>query len=338
MEYVFCTRQKKGSGFGNEPGATRYLEVPESAATIQISHENKSPAKWLKKVLDEAETTINPLTNKPNGDILVYVHGFNTSQETVLRRHRLLKTGLAKQGFKGVVVSFDWPSADVALNYLEDRSDARATAEKLVSDGIVPFSNAQKEGCEINVHVLAHSMGAFVARQAMDHADDMRSVAATNWSVSQMMLISGDISASSMKDGHSKSSSLYRHSIRVTNYYNPFDNVLKLSNVKRVGVSPRLGRVGLPEDRPQKAVNVNCGSYFDAHRGDFTQSRSPAHNWYFFDDRFMADMHQTILGDIDRNLIPGRERGDDGELHLVSEGAGSSRSRVRTGRLPQIDR
>ena len=39
----------------------------------------------------------------------------------------------------------------------------------------------------------------------------------------------------------------------------------KLSNVKRVGVAPRAGRVsrvGLPDNAPAKAVGVDCGAHF----------------------------------------------------------------------------
>ncbi|OYV04748.1 MAG: hypothetical protein CFE26_15240 [Verrucomicrobiales bacterium VVV1] len=37
--------------------------------------------------------------------------------------------------------------------------------------------------------------------------------------------------------------------------------VLKLSNVKRIGVAPRTGRVGLPENAPGKAVGVDSGGF-----------------------------------------------------------------------------
>ncbi|MEP0565423.1 MAG: hypothetical protein ABJC64_13535, partial [Paracoccaceae bacterium] len=68
-----------------------------------------------------------------------------------------------------------------------------------------------------------------------------------------------------MEEGQSKTSSLYRHCVRLTNYFNPFDNVLTLSNVKRVGVSPRAGRVGVASPEPRKLVDINCGPYYEKH-------------------------------------------------------------------------
>ena len=45
------------------------------------------------------------------------------------------------------------------------------------------------------------------------------------------MLVSGDISSSSLADNNPKSSSLYRHCVRLTNYFNPYDAALSVSNL-----------------------------------------------------------------------------------------------------------
>ncbi len=46
---------------------------------------------------------------------------------------------------------------------------------------------------EINVLLLAHSTGAYVVREAFDDADDRRRIAAINGTVSQLVLIAGDV-------------------------------------------------------------------------------------------------------------------------------------------------
>jgi len=314
VDYVICVRRIRNGQFDpepSEPGKVRFLEVPNGVSDITPSQENTAGDDWSAKVLEQAKTD----PDAEPGDILFYVHGFNTETATMLERHRKIKTKLDIAGFKGVVVSFDWPSDNKAINYLEDRWDAKKSALKLVKYGIHRFAKYQKPGCEINLHVLAHSMGAFVVREAFDDADDVAKIASISWSVSQVMLVAGDISAGSMGAGKSKSSSLYRHTVRLTNYFNPYDNVLKLSNVKRIGVSPRVGRVGLPDVVPDKAVNVNCGSYFKAHKDDFGDADYAGHNWYFDDQCFFNDVFETIKGDIDRNLIPTRE-GREGQLAL----------------------
>jgi len=71
-------------------------------------------------------------------------------------------------------------------------------------------------------------------------------------------------------------------------------------------VSPRVGRIGLPPDAPRKAVDVDCGPYFDANRAAFAALRHPAHVWYFHDPVFLDDVFRTIRGDVDRLEIATR--------------------------------
>jgi hypothetical protein len=132
--------------------------------------------------------------------------------------------------------------------------------------------------------------------------------------VSQIAFVAADVAAKSMRETDSKASSIYRHCVRLTNYWNPFDAILKLSNIKRVGVAPRAGRVGLPEDAPQKAVNVNCGPHFDKlpPKEDPNVPGAWSHSWYFGDKGFARDLAHTIQGDIDRNFIPTRATGATG--------------------------
>lgn len=317
-DFVISVRKlKKGApgGLGAEPGPTRFLEVPDGTDPDR-SHE--IPRKeWVEKVMVEASSgEKDPVTGHDLGDILVFVHGYNNDPPVVLQRHRLLEKNLGVEGYQGAVVSFDWPSNDLAINYLEDRSDARKTALKLVDDCIRLFTTTQLRGCSLNVHLLAHSTGAYVIRQGFDDADDRRNIASVNWTVSQIAFIGADVSARSMSETDSKATSIYRHCVRLTNYQNPFDSVLKLSNVKRVGVAPRVGRVGLPETAPQKAVNVNCGPHFHKLPEDKSVPGTWAHSWHFGDPGFARDLALTLRGDIDRNFIPTRTLGATG-LELI---------------------
>jgi len=316
MNYVFTVRSVRKGKFTNEPGAMNFLAIPDATKKPATDHAIRK-ADWFKTVLHLAEHDGPDHFEDPKnpcGDILVYVHGFNHSPAEMLERHKAIRKGLEAEGFEGVVVSFDWPSANTAINYLEDRTDAKTSARRLVEEGIANFAALQRPECRINVHLFAHSMGCYVVREAFDDADDRPAVAAKNWSVSQVMLVGGDVSAGSMKESSSKSSSLYRHCVRVTNYYNPFDGILSLSNVKRVGVSPRLGRIGLPENHPQKAVNVNCGNYYKSQEPKFKKAKmkNPGHIWYFFDQTLMADVYHTVMGEVDREFIPGRVKDDKG--------------------------
>jgi esterase/lipase superfamily enzyme len=312
MDYIFCARNTSRGSFGTNPGPTRFLEVPASA-TAHHPGMAIPRADWFRKVVARAENGRDP-QGRPKGDVLIYIHGFNTDLRLILKRHRLIHQGLEALGYEGAVVSFDWPCANSALNYLEDRTDAKLTALRLVSDAIAPFCRIQAPDCAITTHVLAHSMGAFVLREAFDDADDRPALVMSGWSMGQVMLCAADVSADSMGPS-AVSASLYRHTVRLTNYANPFDAVLSVSGAKRVGVAPRVGRIGLPAHAPAKAVNVDVGIYYDERREDFAGIPNADHSFYFSSPEFLKDVHFTLKGEIDRASIPTRfER--DGKLHL----------------------
>ena len=311
-DYLIAVRNTHAGRFGSEPGPVRFLRVPDGA---DPQPEQRISRKiWVEEVLARAHTGRNPLTGKGCGDIVVLVHGYNTTPAAVLARHRQMQRDLTTAGFTGTIVSFDWPSDDRAINYLEDRSDAKITALKLVDDGIATLAATQYRGCEINLHVVAHSMGCYVLREAFDDADDRPAIAASNWNVSQICLIGADISSTSMSAGDARSRSLYRHCTRLTNYQNPYDAVLKLSDVKRAGVAPRAGRRGLPGDAPSNAVNINCGRYFNE---TFAGRRDNGHAWHFEDPVFLADLAQTLAGNLDRRVVARRVSDESGNLLLA---------------------
>ena len=320
-DFVICTRETSGNSFIPEPGTTTFLKVPGTGPIPKPSHAANVDA-WIREMFKQAIWGKDRRTGAPRGDILVFVHGYNNDQDTVMRRQRRLKADLATAGFKGAVVSFDWPSANMALNYLEARHDAKLTAMRLVDDCVKLFAARQTPDCCINVHLLRHSTGAYVIRESFDDADDTEMTNAS-WMVSQIALIGADVSSSSMTADSESSQSLYRHCTRLTNYSNRGDSVLKLSNIKRVGLAPRVGRVGLPENHPVKAVDVDCSDYFNQLNSDAAIKAADQresigsfdHSWHIGNRVFAADLFETLRGDLDRAIIPTR-RQDGGRLKL----------------------
>ncbi|MFA3128672.1 alpha/beta hydrolase [Acinetobacter pittii] len=321
--YVICTRAIKENEFIAEPGLTTYLKIPVGEKpTPKHAIEQKKWFDSVQKASIWGKDSKNPANKR--GDILVFIHGYNNDQaEEVMARHDQLNKDLRLQGFKGIVVSFDWPSDNKAVAYLEDRHDAKITAMRLVTDAISILAERQTPECSINIHLIGHSTGALVIREAFDDADDTKLVN-NSWMVSQIILIAGDISASSMTDFNPVSESLYRHCIRLTNYSNLNDSVLKLSNVKRVGVSPRVGRVGLPENTPNKAVNVDCSEYYkilSSNQEVYQHDQDvligyESHSWHIGNKVFAKDLFETLIGDVDRSQIS--ERKETGLINRFS--------------------
>ena len=303
-DYIICAQNIRNGAFGSEPGTTSYLKVPELDDVFRPSHAIKQK-EFLLDVINEKQE-----------NIIVFVHGYNNSVTDVLGRHRQLKKGFQKVGYTGDFITFAWPSGTNSLLYLEDRHDAKVTALELVNSCIKLLARQQGKDCTINIHLIGHSTGAYVINEAFADADTTKDTAEINWTVSQILLISGDVSSDSMSE--SRGVSVYRHCNRLTNYYNPYDSILAISNVKRVGAKNRVGRVGLPEDGPTKAVDINCGPYYDAQKDKINVTNGAhSHSWYFYSDTWYKDAYETIKGDLDRNVIPTRIL-EDGELKLKS--------------------
>ena len=328
-DFVVSARQIKRGVFNAEPGPSRMLVVPADA-DIPLPRHGRSGEAWLKawlqQLLDEATWGTDERTGAARGDILVYVHGYNNGSEVVLERHRRLKADLQGVGWKGAMVSFDWPSDKRPIGYLEDRHDAKRSAMYLVTDLIALLAAKQTHDCAVNTHIIAHSMGAYVVREAFDDADDAQ-LADNSWMVSQLCLIGADVSSASLSDGNPRSTSLYRHCTRLTNYFSLDDSMLKLSNVKRAGVAPRAGRIGLPLLAPTKTADVDCTAYHLALLLDPNMQLSdqphgflgnPAHSWYIGNRVFTLDLFETLKGDLDRRIFATRTTIEDSRrLRLI---------------------
>jgi hypothetical protein len=84
----------------------------------------------------------------------------------------------------------------------------------------------------------------------------------------------------------------------------------------RLGVAPRVGRVGLPGDAPAKAVNIDCTEYFRSWiRARRSSSRTRGRSWA----RSITPGTWAIgcSHSIDRSVIPTRTADANGKLKLV---------------------
>lgn len=321
--YMLCARATKGGNFIPEPGPSRYLKVPKGI--LPKPEHAIARTQWVKELRESATWGKDTRRNDhARGDLLVFVHGYNNDLKIIHARHEQLERDLKAVGFKGAVLTYCWPSDDKAINYLEDRHDAKRSAMQLVSDGIRILSAHQTPNCTINIHLLGHSTGAYVIREAFDDADDT-ALPNNAWSVSQVVFIAGDVSSGSMRESNSSTDSLYRHCYRLTNYYSKYDSALKLSNAKRIGVAPRVGRVGLPDNAPRKAVDIDCSDYYQrlsTEKSVFDKDQkiilgSFDHSWHIGNKVFTSDLFEVLKGDLDREVIPSRIVSDDGQLTLV---------------------
>jgi len=309
--YIICARDtdKKGK-FAAEPGPTRFLKVPIEANSYDVSHEIKSRQKWRLSVAAAADGVQDEITDT-TGDILVFVHGYNNDMSAITWRTRTLQKTLREQAWRGQVIAFDWPSDNSTLNYLEDRSDAAEVATRMVDDAIGLLAEAQHDEthpCKLNVHLIGHSTGAYVIMEAFAQAQKRGDLFRSDWKVAQVALIGADVSSDSLRSDSEWAQPLFGRCVRLTNYSNRHDKVLGISNAKRLGTSPRAGRIGLPQNAHAKSVNVDCTGYFAAKNPSQSKFNGTFnHSWHIGDSVFALDLAMTLEAAIDRTALPTRQ-------------------------------
>ena len=99
-----------------------------------------------------------------NCDVLVYVHGFNVGFDEALDRAAQI---VADSRFGGVAMLFTWPTKHELFGYVSDKDSAMASRDAL-QNLLQDVSATPGVG---KVHVLAHSMGGWLA---MERSEERR--------------------------------------------------------------------------------------------------------------------------------------------------------------------
>ena len=120
-----------------------------------------------------------------NRDVLVYVHGFNTSYDDA--RFRLAQ--IATDGhFGGVQVLFTWPASGSLFDYGAAKESASASRDAL-AQMLMELSDVPDVG---RIHILAHSMGSWLTMEAL-HQDAIAGRPDLNGKLGDVMLAAPDI-------------------------------------------------------------------------------------------------------------------------------------------------
>lgn len=302
---LFFTRRsynaQKKKFTDNPASLTRYVEV--TASNSGATHTGGAMPKkdWLKKVQAAGGNT----------EVLIYVHGFNTSQSGMLKRLAKIEAGVKANGFNGAVVAYDWPSDGSVFAYNRDRADAKKTAPHFVGDGILPLLNLSPRP---KIHLIAHSMGALVVLRAFS---DFGDGALGNWGVDQAMFCSADVDAAWLEKGAWGSLVLQKRSARFTNYYSGRDQVLAFAGGFIHGGRDRAGHVGMPKIIDNKSHDIYCNAQYLKHVPSADQKPVYSHRWWFDDTGFYRDMALTIQGRSATDL-PTRRPTNETDLALLT--------------------
>jgi esterase/lipase superfamily enzyme len=171
------------------------------------------------------------LNADPDGQLLVFVHGFNVSFNEAVRRTAQVSYDLE---FKGAPVLYSWPSRGEVGAYTVDEATVDGTWRHFQSflTDLALHTGARR------IFVLAHSMGSRVVARAIDgmvHSRDL----ATLPVFTQVVLAAPDIDTGELNQ---LAATLKSASGRVTVYANSHDEAIKVSS--KVHGAPRAGSSG----------------------------------------------------------------------------------------------
>lgn len=133
-------------------------DSPDAVRTMYINSLILADSvRFLQRVRDD-------LARTRSRDILVFVHGYNSSFEDAAVRVAQIA---ADMGFDGTAILFAWPSQGALSGYIRDQQTARNAGWhllRLLRDQL-PRANPDR------IHVIAHSMGSEVLSKAMSLVD-----------------------------------------------------------------------------------------------------------------------------------------------------------------------
>jgi esterase/lipase superfamily enzyme len=199
-----------GKGFGGEIDdrihfGKRIVRIPSSHRTGELG----SPL-WKRLLMNfDDRITVDPATVMPEDafardvrafiakldpadrNVLVYIHGFNTSFDDATLRAAQLGFDLK---VPGITVLYSWPSRGSTSAYLSDLSAIEAS-EAQIAEFLVGVTALADKG---KVHIIAHSMGNRGLLRAM-HRATTQAALRTGTRFGQIFLSAPDVNATLFK-------------------------------------------------------------------------------------------------------------------------------------------
>ena len=258
--FVASTRPPERAGGGEAPGAAQgatnfsltTVSVPPGHEAGSIERPNLgSPDKLRHFVLSgrrplEEEAFRNEIASHISGrigsnrDVLLFVHGFNTNfDEARFRLAQIVVDG----GFNGIPVLFSWPSKGSLFAYGSDRESAMASRDAL--QHVLEVLAAEPDVGK--VHVLAHSMGAWLAMEAL-RAEAIAGHPDLDGHLGDIMLAAPDIDLEVFRQQMARLGSFAHVSIFAANN----DRALNLSGM--LADRPRVGALDPANPADRQAI------------------------------------------------------------------------------------
>ena len=250
-------------------------------------------------------------------DCIIYVHGYNASLTDGLRAAARLGDRLAPAGQGAGVIPalFSWPSdGSLApwLAYASDRQDAAASGPAL-GRALLKFADfmrtiGPRRDCGRRVHLMAHSMGAYVLRHALAEviAHSGRRLPRV---FDQLFLMAADEDDDAFEHA-TKLARLPELARRVNVYINRQDRALEISDYTKANPA-RLGETGPrhPLQVPGKVTTIDTTPVVHG---------AIEHSYHLESDAVVADILQSLDKPAAQTIANRRHQAQNNFFELVA--------------------
>jgi esterase/lipase superfamily enzyme len=237
-------------------------------------------------------------------DSLLFIHGFNVSFKAAVESAAQIGERYAKlsnKTYQPNIFVFSWPSDGVVTSYINDRHDAEASgyafARGLMKLASFLKSSDSEEACQQKINLIAHSMGNYVLRHALQQAQKIANGASLSRIFDNIVLTAADEDNDTFEFEH-KLAKLPELAQRITVYFNNGDLALAASDLTK-GNPDRLGHdgPGKPHQIPAKVVIVDTS---DVVKG------ISEHSYHVKEDKVAKDIIAVLQGE-GSDKIPSRQ-------------------------------
>jgi len=242
-------------------------------------------------------------------DLVILVHGFACSFENAISNAASIKQHYSVRGRPVEVAVFSWPSDGtidpLKFKYKSDRDDARSSA-KAAARALLRLIDYVKalpvdKWCGRRIHLVAHSMGNYVLRNALQALISEYNEKVLPPIFSNIFLMAADEDDDAFEFDY-KLSRLPELASAVHVYFATDDRALMISDITKFQPN-RLGNGGprTLTSLPHKIVLVDCSDVSDTD--SFSEAR---HQYYRRRTEVIADVRMVLAGKAPEDIKPGR--------------------------------
>ena len=234
------------------------------------------------------------LKQEPEGDVLFFVHGFNTNLNSALGALQEMHEKYVENGNNGIkhIVMFTWPAMGSVFEYRDDYRDAELSGfslarvllklETFYQDFLVTMGN---EPCNSNLHFMTQSMGAVVLESMLNNLVSQNIILRVLFD--KVLLMAADVDWIALEEPKPLYS-LVDICQTVHIYIHRGDLALGASETAK-NPANRLGKYG-PKNKNLIPSNISCIDVTNVPSGNFPLN----HSYFRTSDQVIADVLNVV--------------------------------------------